>query len=135
MGFSLIPDIRVDSIFDITPEMLASRGISLLLLDLDNTLAPYAVMPPSKELIVWKEKMETAGINLFIVSNTKTERAKSFAGSFGVSFIDRAKKPSSKGIIRAIESCGKTAGETALAGDQIFTDILERISAVSHRLR
>lgn len=124
MGFSLIPDMRIDSIFEITPEMLVSRGISLLLLDLDNTLAPYSGDPPSKELFLWKDKLEAAGIQLFIVSNTKTGRARRFAESFGVAFTDRAKKPSRKGILRAIESCGKTAKQTALAGDQIFTDIL-----------
>lgn len=124
MGFSLIPDIRVDSIYGITPEILSSRGINLLLLDLDNTLAPYSKKPPSKELFLWKEKMETAGITLFIVSNTRSVRAKSFARSFGIEFISGAKKPSPKGIIRAIKICGRTVGETALAGDQLFTDTL-----------
>jgi len=68
--------------------------------------------------------MESAGITLFIVSNTKTQRAEIFARSFGVPYIDGAKKPSPRGIIKAIEGCGKKASETALAGDQIFTDVL-----------
>ena len=90
MGFSLVPDIRVDSIFEITPEMLASRGISLLLLDLDNTLAPYSKILRQRNFL-WRERMESAGITLFIVSNTKTQRAEIFARSFGVPYIDGAK--------------------------------------------
>lgn len=124
MGFSFIPDIKVESVFDIVPDMLQERGISLLLLDLDNTLAPYSGGTPTRELLAWKKELEEAGIRLFIVSNTKSERARIFAESFGVSFIQRARKPSSSGILQALKSCGKLKKQAALAGDQIFTDIL-----------
>ena len=40
MGFSLIPRIRIDNVLQLTPDFLLSRGIRLLMLDLDNTLAP-----------------------------------------------------------------------------------------------
>ena len=124
MAINLIPDIRIDSVFEITPDVLTSRGISLLLMDLDNTLASYTGNLPSKELFIWKEKLDAEGIKLFIISNTKSERARRFAESFGVPFFKAAKKPSSRCIIRAIESCGMTRERTALVGDQIFTDVL-----------
>jgi HAD superfamily phosphatase (TIGR01668 family) len=124
MAFPLIPDIRVNAVFDISPDMLIPRGISLLLLDLDNTLAPYSGRPPSNELITWKDELEASGIGLFIVSNTKTERAAHFADQFGVSYLNRSRKPSTKALYKAMELRGKKPDETALAGDQIFTDIL-----------
>ena len=124
MGISLIPKIRIDSVLDISPEMLHKRGISLLLLDLDNTLAPYSGQAPGEELFRWKKSMNDAGIELFIVSNTKTKRAHVFAASFGVSYINKAKKPSSVRIVEAVNRCGKTVDQSALAGDQIFTDVL-----------
>lgn len=92
MPFSLIPKIRVESIFDVTPEMLLSRKINLLLLDLDNTLSPYSGLPPTQTLFKWKERHEANGIKLYLVSNTKTERAHRFAGAFGIPFINKAKK-------------------------------------------
>ena len=51
--------------------MLKNRNISLLLLDLDNTLAPYSARGPNKELSHWVQTMIDAGIKLFILSNNK----------------------------------------------------------------
>ena len=68
MGFSIIPRIRINSVLQLTPEFLLSRGISLLMLDLDNTLAPYSGSKPSEEIFRWKERMNEAGVTLFIVS-------------------------------------------------------------------
>lgn len=124
MSFSIIPQIRIDSVLQLTPEFLLSRGISLLMLDLDNTLAPYSGSIPSEELICWKDNMNKAGITLFIVSNTHTDRAKKFAGLWCVPYVNAARKPRAEGINKALVLTGKTAAEAALAGDQLFTDVL-----------
>ena len=124
MSFSLIPNIRLNTVFDIKPDMLLRRNIRLLLLDLDNTLAPYSGQPPSDALNAWKRELESNGIELFIVSYTKTERAGCFAEAFGVSYLNRAGKPSPKMLRKAMILRSKNADETALVGDQIFTDIL-----------
>jgi HAD superfamily phosphatase (TIGR01668 family) len=120
----LRPDIIADGVFDITPELLRSRGISLLLADLDNTLAPYGGKPPSGALLEWKAKMLDGGVEIFIVSNTKKPRAGLFADQFGVGYIKHARKPGRAGILAAIGQCGRVPSETALVGDQIFTDVL-----------
>ncbi len=39
-------------------------------------------------------------------------------------FVKKAKKPSPRGIIEAMRRCGKKPEETALAGDQSYTDVL-----------
>jgi len=124
MGFSLIPRIRIDNVLQLTPDFLLSRGIRLLMLDLDNTLAPYSGSKPSPELIRWKTDMEQAGVALFIVSNTHTNRAKNFAALWQVPYVNAAKKPGSKGICEALAQTGCTPAEAALAGDQLFTDVL-----------
>ncbi|MDR0818516.1 MAG: YqeG family HAD IIIA-type phosphatase [Oscillospiraceae bacterium] len=133
----LRPDIIVDGVFDLTPELLRSRGISLLLADLDNTLAPYGGKPPSDALLDWKAKMLDGGVEIFIVSNTNKPRAGLFAEQFGVGYIKHARKPTRGGILEAIERCGRTPSETALVGDQIFTDILgaNRAGTTSVRVR
>jgi len=119
----LIPKFSVKSVFELTPELLTKHGISLVLTDLDNTLAPYSGEAPSDELVGWKNELSAASIDIFIVSNTKTLRAKQFASLWGVPYIDGAGKPSPNAVIRAAESMNKTAGETLLVGDQIFTDV------------
>lgn len=124
MAIALVPDYLISSVFDLTPERLAGKGIRLVLADLDNTLARYKEKTASPELIAWREALEQAGIRVFIVSNSrKPTRAKNFANSFGAGFIGHAGKPSSKGFYRALEETGCEKKETLMVGDQIFTDI------------
>ncbi|MDR0858381.1 MAG: YqeG family HAD IIIA-type phosphatase [Oscillospiraceae bacterium] len=120
----LRPDYYFTAVTAITPEFLRSIGVSLLLCDLDNTLAEYSGAPPDDALIKWKRKLADGGIVLFIVSNTKTDRAELFAAKLGVGYIKHALKPLRRNIRRAIALCGAETGETALVGDQVFTDTL-----------
>ncbi len=130
MSFSLIPDYSFHSICDVSPDFLKLRGIKLLLLDLDNTLAPYGTLEPSREIADWAKSVKDAGIELFMVSNNHGEtRVKAFADRFGIGFIMGANKPFASGVRKALEQLGKTEKETALAGDQIFTDVIAANSA------
>lgn len=124
MGFSLIPGIRLESVYQITPALLRQRGITLLLLDLDNTLIPYSQKLPSDQLLQWLDTISGAGTDLFIVSNSRRDRPDVFCQAAGIPFIKEAGKPSTKGLRAALEKMGKTTEETALVGDQIFTDTL-----------
>lgn len=124
MSFSPIPDYSFHRVTEITPAFLIERGVTLLLLDLDNTLIPYGSHALEDDIKKWANGLRNSGIELFIVSNTHSERAKNFAEAMGVAFIKSARKPSAKGIHSALKQTGKTPKETALAGDQTFTDVL-----------
>ena len=65
----LTPDILFDSYRDITPAFLQSQGVTLLLTDLDYTLAPKAVRRPDDALRQWIDGLKGAGITVMIVSN------------------------------------------------------------------
>ena len=41
LKYLLTPDYMFEKFDDITPEFLTSLGIKALLIDIDNTLAPY----------------------------------------------------------------------------------------------
>lgn len=120
---SLIPDLRLGSVYEITPELLKKMNIGLLMLDLDNTLAPYKGAQPSAELLRWKDAVISSGTEMIIVSNTKTERAKNFASDLGIKYVDHARKPFADTIESVITRMGKEGTVAALAGDQIFTDV------------
>ena len=125
MGFSLIPDEVYASIYDIDGAVLARQGITLLLADLDNTLAKYGQPEPAPALLAWKEDLAAAGVDLFLLSNSrKPRRAEHFARALGIPFLGHAGKPKSGGYLRAMEQMGRTSAQTAMVGDQIFTDIL-----------
>ena len=125
MSFSLIADHAFRRLTDVTPQFLTDRGIDLLLLDLDNTLAPYDSPLPTEETAVWAARMLEGGVTLFFVSNShKPGRVEAFAEALGVGYITDAGKPSPRAAQRAMDLCGRGRDRTAIAGDQIFTDIL-----------
>lgn len=123
MASNLIPALRVRDIYALTPARLKRLGIKALLLDLDNTLSPYGVTEPSARLLAWRDALLQAGICPFIVSNSRSGRAANFAACAEIPYIDHAGKPSPRALLRAIERCGARPEESALVGDQIFTDI------------
>ena len=125
MAFSLIADMVCDSIYDIDIPALKAAGISLLLADLDNTLVPYGVPLPTDEVCAWNRQLKEAGITLFVLSNNRRpNRPRIFSEGLGVPYIGHAGKPAKRGFVQAMEQIGATAEQTALVGDQIFTDIL-----------
>ena len=124
MAFSLLPTLKYNKLTDVSPSDLAGRGIKLLILDLDNTVSPYKINEPTAEVTAWRESMEGAGITLFIVSNNHGERPRIFSEKLKIPYIKRAKKPFTRGIYAAMEAVGAAKSETALAGDQIYTDML-----------
>ena len=130
MALSLLPHWWGRSVFDIDPAALARRGITLLLADLDNTLVPYGVPEPTAEIRAWKETLAAAGVTLFILSNNRhPQRPERFANALGVPFLGHAGKPKPGGFYRAMEQMDRTPAQTAIVGDQIFTDILGGRSA------
>lgn len=125
MSFSLFPDGFYNSVLDIRPKDLTDRGIRLLLADLDNTLVPYKVPSPSPEVAAWKQELEQGGVTLFLLSNSrKPGRPQNFAGELGIPVLGHAGKPKRGGFLKAMEQMGVTPAQTAIVGDQIFTDIL-----------
>ena len=125
MGFSLIPDRVFSSVAEIRPEWLTARGITLLLADLDNTLVRYGPGDPAPEVLAWREGLRTAGVELFLLSNSrKPDRPGRYAKRLDIPYLGHAGKPGTAGFEQAMARMGRTAGQTAMVGDQIFTDIL-----------
>lgn len=119
-----IPRKSVHSIYEITPEFLKQQGISLLLLDLDNTLAPYSTDIATPELKAWVDSMKKAGVEPFLFSNNKGERPELFAGQLQVDFVKLAHKPK-QAVLRQILAKKETdVSRVCIMGDQIYTDVL-----------
>ena len=124
MAFPLAPRRLVNSIYDLDPQALRASGVSLVLADLDNTLAPYEEALPSPALRQWKEALEQNGITLFVVSNSrKSRRCPDFCQALGIPYVRHAGKPGTKGFREALERTGISAEQALMVGDQIFTDI------------
>lgn len=124
MSFSFFPNFITDKITDLKPDWFASRNISLLMLDFDNTMIPYTTDVPTAELLEWIRSMQQAKIILCVVSNSKRDRAKRFCQTYGLACITNAKKPFSNGIRRCLAQFKLPETACAMVGDQIFTDTL-----------
>jgi len=113
-------------ITDIEPQFLREQGISFLMLDLDNTVAAYNEHEPAESVKEWFETLRKNDIKPFIISNsTRTLRVELFAKELDCEFIMRAGKPSPGALKRAMaESGGFNSEQSALVGDQTFTDVL-----------
>jgi len=121
----LTPDLCLAHATDLSASRLTERGIRLLLLDLDNTLAPYEQPEPDEALLAWFSALSEAGIRCAIVSNNCEERVSRFtAAGFSVPYYTHARKPFPRAFRRAMQDAGVQKNEVAAMGDQIFTDLL-----------
>lgn len=124
MRFSLFPRRKFHHVTEITPELLRELGVELLILDVDNTIAPYKTLTLEKSVTDWAAGLKRAGVSLFIVSNNKGERPEIFASLLDIPYLKRAGKPSPRGVREALAAAGTAPERAALAGDQIYTDTI-----------
>ena len=124
MSFSLLPGLITDELTDLSPELLRSRNIRLLMMDFDNTIVPYTTDVPTEKMEQWLTMMLASDIAICVVSNSRNDRVKIFCGKYGIPVITRAKKPGTRGIRACLAKFGVEPKNAALVGDQIFTDAL-----------
>lgn len=120
----LFPDLYVPTIFDVDPEYLRRRGIRGLIFDLDNTILERGGKALPQEVLDWFEVLKAQGFKIAIVSNSRSRKAEGMAASHGIPAVFRAVKPRRRPFLKAIGLMGLTRRETAVVGDQIFTDVV-----------
>jgi len=117
------PDHTFLAYDDLKPELLRELGIKVLLLDIDNTLAPYEQPLPDARLGAWLSSLRAAGISVAVLSNNHEERVTLFNASLSLPCRYNAHKPLTKWAKRLFASLEGTKATTAFMGDQIFTDV------------
>lgn len=120
----IYPHKRYRRITDIPIESLLADNIAALILDVDNTLTTHDNPHPGDGVMEWLANVKDAGISMMILSNNSAERVIPFAQMLSLPYESDAKKPLTGGYRRACERMGVSANQTAVIGDQLFTDIL-----------
>ena len=121
----LTPDFLFESCLEIRPDFLRWQGITLLLTDLDYTLAPKRTARPDAALRQWIAGLRAAGITVMILSNNRSgQRVTTFCEDLGVDYQGHAGKPSPRGLYAAMERAGVDRAHTAMLGDKLLTDML-----------
>ena len=125
MPFSLTPRWVFQHYSEITPDWLRQQGITLLLSDLDFTLAAKKTRRPDQPLRDWIAALRREGIDFMIVSNNRSgSRVTEFCADLGVPYQGRAGKPSPRGLEAAMARAGADRVCTAMLGDKLLTDML-----------
>ena len=125
MSVSLVPDVLLPDYRAVTPDFLRRRGVTLLLCDLDFTLAPKSVRHPDEAIRAWIGALHAAGVTVMIVSNNRSgRRVTDFCAELGVPYQGHARKPSPAGLRAAMARAGADEAHTAMLGDKLLTDVL-----------
>lgn len=120
----LYPRLWVTSIHAIDGRMLWQRGIRGLILDVDNTLVPWGETEMTPATRAWLKSVQLLGFRVCLVSNNRRRRVEAFGAVLGLPVVSGAVKPLRRAFAHAMRLLGTVPSETAVIGDQIFTDIL-----------
>ncbi len=127
---SLRPDFCAPRLADVP--LTALGGARVLLLDADNTLAPWRGAVPDPAAARWVESAKAAGFRLCIASNSDAERLRPLEEALGIPAFPRAGKPLPSGLRRIAQEMGAAPDACALIGDQLLTDVLAARLAGMH---
>ena len=124
MGRFLYPDLVLPSIGALDQAVLRSRGIRGIIVDLDNTIARRDRETLDEPAAGKLRELLAEGFRLAVVSNNGSARTAAVAAQAGIPFVAPAVKPFAAAFRRAMRLSGTSPAETAVVGDQIFTDVL-----------
>ena len=118
----ITPEYVFKDVTHITPEWLAAKGITALVLDIDNTLTADRSQELPEDVAVWLDTMRRAGVRLTIVSNGAEKRVRPFAQKLGLAYLYRSAKPLPFALMAAQHRMGVKHRQMAMVGDQLYAD-------------
>ncbi|MDK2855785.1 MAG: putative phosphatase [Bacillota bacterium] len=118
------PNLYLTSVYSLPEEDLKERGIRGLIFDLDNTILNWNAREVTPETRSLFSRLRAAGFRSCLVSNNKKDRVEAVARALGIPAISKAGKPRRRAFRQALTVLGTDKEETAVIGDQLFTDIL-----------
>jgi HAD superfamily phosphatase (TIGR01668 family) len=118
------PKFTVERLETLECGMLQDAGIQAVMLDLDNTLAPYRSTEVPWEIQAWIAGLQASGLRACMVTNASTPiRIAPVADALGIPWVKQANKPLAGGFQRGMNLLDSTPQTTAMVGDMLLTDI------------
>lgn len=118
------PNEAVNSLSDINLQALSFNNKKGIILDLDNTIAPWN---QSKVTYTAHNFIYTAlqlKYKICLLSNASRVRTEKIAEKYKLPFVATAFKPRKKPFKQALQLLNMQSTEVIVIGDQLFTDIL-----------
>lgn len=121
---NIYPKAYFSRVEEITIEFLKKNKLKALILDLDNTLIDKQ-RNMTEKVIEWVRNLKGQGVKLYILSNSNnTEKVEEISQKLKVPYHKFAMKPFKRGFKKALKELNEKAENTAIVGDQIFTDVI-----------
>ncbi len=120
----LFPTYYAQAVTDVTPAFIRECGCTVVLADIDNTLAHVDAPDAVPMAEAWMQTLKEAGIGLAFLSNNDPPRVEPFAAKYGARFVCHAQKPQVKGYLELAKQFDCKPEACLVVGDQLFTDIL-----------
>ncbi len=120
----LCPRVQAQSVLELDLDELKKVGIRGIIFDLDNTLVEWKQDDLSPEIIQLVSRFKQSGFKMCILSNALEHRVEAVASLLDIPYVSRAVKPRKFPFRKALELMETEPDETAVVGDQLFTDIL-----------
>ena len=117
-----IPDVYQKSIYDINYKKLKKSGIKCILFDLDNTLVPFTMKEPTKQVKDLFAKL-SSDFKIIIMSNSGKNRLRPFKQILNVDVAYSSRKPLKAKYKKILEIYNYKPEQIAAIGDQLMTDV------------
>lgn len=119
------PDEKLSSVCELDLASLSSRGISALIFDLDNTLGIWGFKQMPDETLAHLKSIESHGFQLGFLSNHNGKDREHVINALSeYPLVFAARKPELAGFKKILELLNVNPTQTAMIGDQLFTDVL-----------
>ena len=119
-----MPTVLLNSVTNITSDLLKKLDVSLLLVDVDNTLAHSKSPKPFDGVVEWLDDIKKSGYKIVIVSNNFDDRVSKFSIVLNLPYVSLSLKPFPFGFNKAKKIFPDYKDKALVIGDQIFTDIM-----------
>lgn len=119
-----IPRMHLESVFLLNSQVLKNNNIRGIIIDIDNTLVAWEAKEADNKTTELIEKLSNEGFRICILSNNTKKRVEEFNKKLKLPAIYKAGKPKRSSYQNAMKLLGTEVANTAVIGDQIFTDIL-----------
>lgn len=124
MKKKLKPDLYLDTVHELNTGLLSEKGISSIIIDIDNTLVSWDTKEPDEKVNQFVCRLVEEGFKICILSNNTKKRVEEFNKCLKLPAIHKAIKPSKTAFVKAMKLMDASAENTAVIGDQLFTDVL-----------
>lgn len=112
------------SFYDIDFKHYYDLGFREILLDIDNTLAPYNNLVLNEKQKNFINNVRNIGFRVFLFSNNSPENIKPLAKSLNVEYMGHVYKPFTPGYNRFLKQYDSDKTKIICIGDQLLTDIV-----------